>query len=242
MTRKWLVLRFDAPLMSFGGIAIDQVGPTRSFPSSSMLTGLIGNALGWHWSDVDAHQALQDRLVFGAYLRREGILLNDMQNARLAKTDKGWTTYGEPEGRDGNEKTYRSPHRRFREYLADASVRIVLLLEPENALPSLLDVAAAIEKPVRPLFLGRKPCLPSKPIVAPENERWLEAESAHAALSRAFGGSEARAQWPVGEGTEAKEFFDSVTDLADLKNWRIGLHSGSRPVALGRVASGAEKA
>ena len=89
MSYRWLVLRLDAPLMAFGGVAVDQIGPVRDFPAASMLTGLIGNTLGWHWSDRAAHQAMQDRLVFAARREREGMLLTDMQNAQLSKTDKG---------------------------------------------------------------------------------------------------------------------------------------------------------
>ena len=37
-----LLLRFDAPLMSFGGPIVDQRGVTRDFPAASMLAGLIG--------------------------------------------------------------------------------------------------------------------------------------------------------------------------------------------------------
>ncbi len=33
--------------MSFGGEIVDNFGVTRRFPSASMLTGLIANALGW---------------------------------------------------------------------------------------------------------------------------------------------------------------------------------------------------
>lgn len=71
MIHRWLVVRLEAPLMAFGGVAVDQVGPTRDFPSASMLTGLFANALGLHWSDRTAHQALQDRLIFGARRERE---------------------------------------------------------------------------------------------------------------------------------------------------------------------------
>jgi CRISPR-associated Cas5-like protein len=41
-----LLLRLEAPLMSFGGVAIDYRGVTRTFPGCAMLTGLITNALG----------------------------------------------------------------------------------------------------------------------------------------------------------------------------------------------------
>ena len=89
MTERWLVLRFDAPIMAFGGVAIDHVGPVRDFPAASMLTGLAANALGWRWSDGAAHRDFQDRLVFAARRESEGALLTDTQNARLGKTDKG---------------------------------------------------------------------------------------------------------------------------------------------------------
>ena len=40
-----LVLRFDAPLMSFGGVMVDQHGVIDRFPGTAMLTGLLANAL-----------------------------------------------------------------------------------------------------------------------------------------------------------------------------------------------------
>ena len=77
--------------MAFGGVAVDQEGPTRDFPSASMLTGLAANALGWHWSDRDVHQALQDRLIFAVRREREpraSGILTDVQNVQLSKADK----------------------------------------------------------------------------------------------------------------------------------------------------------
>ena len=62
MTPRWLVLRFDAPLMAFGSVAVDQVGPVRDFPAASMLTGLIGKRarlalVGKHSTSVDPGSA-----------------------------------------------------------------------------------------------------------------------------------------------------------------------------------------
>lgn len=93
---RWLKLDLAGPMLAFGGVAIDHVGPTRDFPAASMLTGLFANALGWHWRDGAAHQSLQDRLVFGAAVIAEGRALTDSQNVRLEKTDRGWTTWGIP--------------------------------------------------------------------------------------------------------------------------------------------------
>ena len=83
----WLVLRLEAPLLAFGGVAIDQVGVTRDFPAASMLTGLLANALGYRRTEWRKHQALQDSLIFAARRERETVfgLLTDTQNAQLAK-------------------------------------------------------------------------------------------------------------------------------------------------------------
>ena len=238
MTHRWLVLRLDAPLMAFGDVTIDHIGPTRDFPAASMLTGLVGNALGWHWSDKASHQAMQDRLVFAARRDREGVVLTERQNAQLARDDEGWTTNGAPEGRRGADR--KAPHRRFRDYLADASVRIVLRLEPADQAPTLDALADALDRPARPLFLGRKPCLPAAPLLAGEARRWVVGATAYDGLRAVPGrAGSLRAQWPVGQGPEAGEGVTRIADLADLRNWRTGLHGGSRRVVEGRIVPAA---
>ncbi len=225
MTHRWLHLRLAGPLLAFGGLAIDHVGPTRDFPSASMLTGLLANALGWRREDSEQHQALQDRLVFGALTAQQGQLLTDIQNAKLEKNDRGWTTWGEPEGRAG--ATYDSPHRRRRDYIADHDCRVALRLRPVGG-PTLDDLAAALDRPARPLFIGRKPCLPAIPILA----GWLEGETARAALASL--GISGPALWPADDG-DADHAPAHRQELADLRNWRSGLHGGTRIVVKGEL-------
>ena len=221
--------------MAFGGVAIDQIRPVRDYPAASMLTGLIGNAFGWHWSNSTAHQAMQDRMIFGTRVeQQESVLLTDSQNVQLAKSDKGWTTRGAPEGRDG--ASYGAPHRRFRDYHADLSARVVLHLRPADTVPTLDDVAEALDRPARPLYLGRKPCLPSCPLLASGTDRWVRGSSVYDALCAIPGSpTPLPATWPVGEGPESGQDVDRITDLADLRNWRSGLHAGSRRVVEGRI-------
>ena len=227
---RWLVLHLAAPLMSFGGVAVDQVGPTRRSPAASALTGLIGNALGLDWSDRAAHQDLQERLIFASALIREGHVLTDSQNAQLSKSDKGWTTRGTPEGRDG--ASYDAPHRRRRDYLADAELRVVLRLTEGR--PDLDMLAEALNRPARPLFIGRKPCLPSRPICG----GFVTAPTAHAALL-ASGAAGCAAEWPEGEGPAAGQGGHCAFALPDQRNWRTGVHGGSRAVCQGHLPQGA---
>ena len=237
--KRWLILRLQAPLLAFGGVAIDHVGVTRDFPALSMLTGLLANALGWERTEWEKHQALQDRLIFAARHDREDEtgLLTDIQNAKLEKNDKGWTTWGQPEARGGN--SFGGPHRRRRDYHMDACVLVALRLEPVPAKPDLDALAAALDRPARPIFIGRKPCLPSMPLL------WraeVKAHDAYTALTLATADSESpaktmRAIWPLGEGPEDGGDVDRIVDLPDLRNWRTGLHGGTRKVVDGTVSA-----
>ena len=228
MSFQWLHLRFAAPLLAFGGVAIDQVGPTREFPSASALAGFLANALGLRREEGARHQALQDRLIFGALSvvpedRIAPLVVTDTQNAKLEKSDKGWTTWGVPESRAGN--TYDSPHRRRRDYLADHDTRVVLRLAPGDG-PMLSDLAKALDRPARPLFVGRKPCLPASRVLVGS----VEGATACAALRKL--GIAGRAIWPdEGNGLENAMRHD----VADLRNWHSGLHGGSRIMMKGRI-------
>ena len=230
---RWLTLNIEGPLLAFGGVTIDHIGVTRDFPALSMLTGLIANALGYRRTDWEAHQLLQDRIIFAARRDREHPLgvLTDVQNAKLEKADIGWTTFGEPEGRDG--ASYDAPHRRQRDYHMDAKVTVVLRLIDDNA-PSIEEVANAIRRPVRPLFIGRKPCLPSAPIVS-ENP-FVEAIDSYRALAAVPGQAKRRAIWPYDDGPVDGDVVDRIVDLPDRRNWRTGLHGGSRLVVEGRIS------
>ncbi len=232
MSHDWLVLRLEAPLLSFGDVAIDQYGPTRDFPSASMLTGLFANALGWHWSDRLAHQTLQDRILFGVCSKLTTNVLIDVQNAQLFKADKAWTTSGVPAGRGG--ASYGAPHRRTRDYLADQSTTVVIRLEPADESPTLKRLANALDQPARPLYIGRKPCLPTCRLM----DGWVKAESVYEALSDLPSPDRFLALWPKGEGPESGENVNRVFELADLRNWNTGLHSGSRFVVEGHIDRG----
>ncbi len=230
--RRHLLLRLEAPLMAFGGETIDNFGIIRDFPALSMVTGLLANALGWRREDSAQHDRLQERLVMGGRIEHQGQRIQDNQNARLGAKDMGWTTWGVPEGRAGGVDTYDSPHRRFRDYHADLSMLVVLRLEPAEEPPTLDDLATALDHPARPLFIGRKPCLPSSRLFA----GWHEGESILHVLRSVplpFHSLEgARLQWPDGEGILPG---DRVLDLCDERNWTSGVHGGWRPIREGRI-------
>lgn len=151
--------------MSFGGVAVDNLGVIDDLPSASLMTGMLGNALGYRRTDVTRLQSLQDRLDFAVRLDRSGQRLTDYQTADINKGDSGWTTRGVPEGRGGGQGTYEGQHQRYRDYHADAAVTVALTLDPTVDPSEIGSLAEALDQPARPLFIGRKPCLPSERLV-----------------------------------------------------------------------------
>lgn len=231
----WLVLRFEAPMVSFGGITIDQIGITRDFPAASMITGLIANALGYLRQDWKVHQILQDRLVFAARRDRSSARdrLIDTQNAQLSASDSGWTTWGYPEKRSGT--SYGAPHRRFREYHPDSCVTVCLRLDPIGLDPDLAKVGTAIDHPVRPLFIGRKTCFPATPLHAGTSVRAPSAFEALKMVPTTDAEGAVPALWPIEEGPVDGNNVFRIIDLADVRNWRTGLHGGTRRVVEGTI-------
>ena len=235
---RHLILNLEAPLMAFGGEAIDNYGVVRRFPSVSMLTGLLANALGWRRIERERHQRLQDRLIFAARIDREpagGVRMQDFQTAQIGAADRGWTTRGRPEGRAGGAATYLAPNLRYRDYWADMRVTVALRLQPEQEAPTLDDLASALEFPTRPLFIGRKPCLPSDQLFA----GFKEADTALAALvetpvETSEVAHDVRLLWPEGDGIAGVE-ANRTYMLTDQRNWTSGLHGGGRTVCEGAV-------
>ena len=237
---RHLILNLESPLMAFGGETIDNYGVIRRFPAASMLAGLFANALGWRRTERERHQRLQNRLIFAARIDREphaGLRLTDFQTAHLGARDQGWTTRGEPEGRAGGDRTYDAPHLRYRDYFADMRVTVALRLQPDDEPPRLDDVAAALQEPARPLFIGRKSCLPSGPLFAGFREGATAVSALRATpLDEPASAPDAvRLLWPEGE-TSADAIPSRSYLLTDQRNWTSGLHGGGRPVCEGAVA------
>lgn len=236
-----LLIRLQAPLIAFGGETIDNYGVIRDFPALSMVTGLMANALGWDRGDNTLHNRLQARMVMGARLDADGERLVDFQTAQLQANDKGWTTRGVAEERAGGAGTYAGPHLRYRHYHADMNVLVALRLQPAEESPTLDELAAALDKPARPLFVGRKNCLPTGRLMA----GWVEADNILSALQLAQPALSlnARAQWPDGEG-RLPDQQDRTLDVCDERNWTSGVHGGWRPVREGllrRVPQGSNE-
>ena len=180
---------------------------------------------------------MQDRLVFAARIDREphgGLSMRDFQTAQLGANDRGWTTRGQPEARAGGSNTYLAPHLRYRDYFADMCVTVALRLDPADDAPMLDGLANALQEPSRPLFIGRKPCLPSAPMFGgfSDGDTALDALLAWPVAEPDDPPKSMRLFWPGNDAPTEIAGVRVVRDymITDQRNWVSGLHGGGRPV------------
>jgi CRISPR system Cascade subunit CasD len=238
--REILLLRLEAPLMSFGGVLVDERGITEPFPTRSMLTGLLGNALGYDHREGEVLTLLQDRLRYAVRRDRPGRPLVDFQTVDLGQPflAEAWTTRGVAVSRRGGTAA-TGTHIRRRHYWADAVFTVALALDPAAEEPDLARCAAAITEPERPLFLGRKACLPSRPLIL----GIVRAESLQAAIlwaplsPRAVAGP--WAAWWAEEGEPAPPAGKGrLVPISDERDWANQVHTGRRFVWESTIENG----
>ena len=150
---------------------------------------------------------------------RRGHLLTDYQTASLAKADSGWTTRGRPEGRAGGEGSYAGQHQRYRHFYCDAALTVAVRLSGDDDEPTLEQLASALEQPARPLFIGRKPCLPGAPLYWPCRADTL-------AALRETGLAHGADTDPVIYQLSRDPAGPRELLLHGLRNWRTDVHQG----------------
>lgn len=233
-----LLLCLAGPMMAFGGPMVDQNGIVGDFPALAMLTGMLGNALGWHHRDFQKLQILQESLRFAALRDRRGEGIVDYQTVDLGQDfmrDTGWTTRHAPESRGGGSST--GTHIRLRHYRVDARCYVALQLT-DNEVTSIDSIEAALINPARPLFLGRKACLPSRPVLAGRfaGLSLLEVLKKADELSKnEFLPSDRMRAVLVGDLSLANQLSTySESIVVDGRDWRHQQHLGERRVWIGR--------
>ena len=240
-----LILRLDAPLMSFGAPIIDEYGKVQSYPALSLIVGLLSNALGYDHSDFDELESLQKRLQYASRQDRAGQQIQDFQAVDISQShlraygneSRAWTTRGTLENRNNqNKKGDRGPLLRFRDYRADSIHTVALTLDPAEETPTIEELQHALQFPERPLFIGRKACLPAAPLLF----KRIECESLTDALRKAPLSNRADqrdrfpAWWPVEEDKNQLK-ADMEYPVTDRRDWKNQIHVGERWIAQGEI-------
>lgn len=138
-----LLLRLAAPLQAWGSQSKFNIRSTEREPTKSGVVGMLAAAMGIQRNDDPKKLELLNSLHFGVRVEREGKLLKDfhMVHEMTGKKDS---------------------HVTERFYLSDAVFMTALECEDKEFLEQL---AYALNNPVYPLFLGRRSCPPTLPVV-----------------------------------------------------------------------------
>ena len=156
MNANTLLLRLEGPLQSWGGqeskFVVRRAGDA---PTKSGVAGLLCAALGVSRADARGKLPKLNELRMGVRIDRSGVRWWDYHTvgARMQmQKAEGGTKPGAMLTR--------------REYLCDASFLVALQGDPEL----VRALHEAVLRPVWPMYLGRKSCPPSLPLVGSKDE------------------------------------------------------------------------
>ena len=161
-----LVLRLDGLLQSWGEHSKWDFRDSGSMPTKSAIVGLLGCALGWDRGDkklVSLSEAIKLAI-------REDCKGVEMIDFHTVQSKHLLNAQGKHRGKSGEYSTLITN----RTYLQNAYFTVAIT-GPKDLLCSL---AHALEKPKWPVYLGRKACVPSRPVLGEFTERYTSLEEA----------------------------------------------------------------
>lgn len=150
MPNKYLILVLQGPMQSWGLQGKFDHRDTASMPTKSGVVGLLGAALGVERGDR-AQIAELAALNMSVICIKRGELMTDFHTVGCSRSD-----IGIPKAEKGY--TQAVTHR---DYLCDATFSVVITGDGV-----FMDrIAAALDNPKWGGFLGRRSCLPTRPIL-----------------------------------------------------------------------------
>lgn len=161
-----LLLRLEGPLQSWGSRARWDVRDSDDEPTKSGIVGLLGCAMGIPTGDHRLQDQLDANLRLAVRIEWPGRPMIDYQTI----TGMLPTAGGGFKGRPGDPATIISP----RTYLQDAAF-LAILQGPDDLLRQSAD---ALQKPRWPIYLGRKCCIPARPVFETITDQYRNIEHA----------------------------------------------------------------
>ena len=207
--------------MALQGPRIDGQPLSLPIPTRSLLTGLIGSALGYRRSDHGKLQALQDNMRVGVVVHRGGVEISDYQTADLGKSYlrgpmwSGGTSVAKREGsRTEGLRLQQRPYR------ADADMTVVIELNIDSPV-NADQITSALDQPVRPLFIGRSSCPPACKLAG----RIFDAPSLEAAVLEVALNHAGEMYLPTAAATPT--WGDMPLSIPGCRDWESYRHAGA---------------
>ena len=156
-----LVLRLESTLQAWGESSMWTNRDTAMMPTKSGIVGMLGSALGLSPDDPRLVE-LFNSITMATRADRAGSILSDYHTVRSDKL---------PVASGGKQKRTIVSNRM---YIQDAAFTV--FIEADKAL--ITELANAVQDPAWPLFLGRKCCIPSRPIFCEVTQKYNDLDSA----------------------------------------------------------------
>lgn len=175
-----LLLRLEGVWQSWGERSRWDVRDTGSEPTKSGIIGLLGCALGYPMHDSRLENELDAGIRFGVRIESPGRVVQDYQTITgfLPTAGGGYKHSGVSVGKSldklmGNPDVVPATIISPRYYLEDAS--FLVALEERAGFDGLFEkLQAALLNPKWTLYLGRKACVPTRPIYDPQDQNAYE--------------------------------------------------------------------
>ena len=183
-----LVLRLEGVLQSWGEHSKWDHRDSAPMPTKSGIIGLLGCALGLERNDPKL-QSMAQQLKLAVRADKQGVEMSDFHTVRSRHL---LNAAGKHRGKVGEYSTLVTN----RIYLQDAYFTVAIAGERDM----LEKIADALQRPKWPIYLGRKSCVPSRPVFDGVTEAYSSLEEAICAIDE------------PAEGTVLVELEDSAEE------------------------------
>lgn len=205
-----LIFQLQAPLSSWGEVAVGEYRPSAEYPSQSAIQGLLGAALGITRDDDAAQTALRTGYRLAVGVLSQGRLLRDFHTAQVpSRTDLKKRPHATRRDELSLPKSDLNTILSSRDYRQDAAALVAVQMMA-NAPYSLAQLAEALKIPKFVLYLGRKSC----PVAVPLHPCVLSAATINTA------------------------FADYLQQLTDLWQQQLPKHTEPNNLAVHKIAWG----
>lgn len=218
--KSFLALRLEGPLQSWGFDSLYNRRNTGLMPTKSAIAGICCAALGLSRGS-DGEQKLLASFV-KTKMTAIAIPRNGVKGEFPVRRLQDYHTVQNTKTAEGKNKDCHITHR---QYLADASFGV--LLEGDASLLKM--IAAALENPAWGVWLGRKSCIPTAPVLAGLRSnreealtllignRALESFTRHEEVENFADGKDSLPDMPVSFASERRSFSPRR-----VKMWQAG--------------------
>lgn len=155
-----LALRIEGLMQSWGLRARWDVRDTGTEPSKSGIIGLLGCVLGYHRDDKRLETELDAGLQVGVREDRRGAIAIDYHTVEPRPVFTTADGKKHSRSKSGGQNAYQNTIQSYRQYIEDASFLVII----SGSIELLEKCRDALMHPKWTVYLGRKSCVPTRPL------------------------------------------------------------------------------